>query len=258
MSHIANTVAADPRREWRCLYKFTLIELLVVIAIIAILAALLFPGLSKARDMAKRINCMGNVKQLFLCETQYVSDSDEYYGNISLLCFVNHLPVKSQYVQNPEILACPSDLGQKAANLDIITKKCSYGMNIFIGGERSYQTGTWYPSDYDLRSMRTSTIMKSKQGFSGLSLYTDYWVANNIWRSDPASAYAGTFASVAKAFTGTTYATLTDGPYYFLHDVGGNYAWADGHASFLSYQEYLSNMINTSDEAANNYVQPKM
>jgi len=94
---------------------FTLIELLVVIAIIAILAAILFPVFAQAREKARSISCLSNVKQLTLAQLMYVQDNDEKFtgwnwGQRFVMDSNSYWAVCAlPYIKSIKLYQCPSD-----------------------------------------------------------------------------------------------------------------------------------------------------
>jgi prepilin-type N-terminal cleavage/methylation domain-containing protein/prepilin-type processing-associated H-X9-DG protein len=101
---------------------FTLIELLVVIAIIAILAAILFPVFAQAREKARAISCLSNVKQITLSYTMYVQDYDETSPEMDSGDYTNRL---YPYSKNAQVFLCP-DRSDTNAEED---PSCAYPYN---------------------------------------------------------------------------------------------------------------------------------
>jgi prepilin-type N-terminal cleavage/methylation domain-containing protein len=95
----------------RRLNAFTLIELLVVIAIIAILAAILFPVFAQAREKARQVSCLSNMKQIGIGLIMYASDYDSIYPPSQLGTgteLVSWPQIMQPYIKNEQVFVCPS------------------------------------------------------------------------------------------------------------------------------------------------------
>src|SRR5258706_10978414 len=94
---------------------FTLIELLVVIAIIGILAAMLLPSLGSAKESARRIACMNNLKQLRTALSMYADVNDGQFPPRSQPYWMTRLLPDYESLA---VLKCPSDHPPASPNLD--------------------------------------------------------------------------------------------------------------------------------------------
>ncbi len=211
---------------------FTLIELLVVIAIIAILAAILFPVFSRAREKARQTQCLSNVKQLVMGCLMYAQDYDECipYNVMSASGGASSdytwrsmiLP----YVKNSQLFQCPSYRAPQPMY--------SGGLDL-----------TWAPSGYT----------PPQNGGYGINVVN--WVPNQSASSPPTPPYGRALGAVDDGSSCMLIGEVSDAagevaqfdlnggtcPYGTVvvgsnqaavarHNGGANYGFVDGHAKW--------------------------
>ena len=121
--------------------KFTLIELLTVISIIIILVGLLLPALGRGRELAKRIKCGGNLKNLAMICSLYADDNKGYYpydrqeGSVTPVLMTNWVEITASYLGDKSV----SGSGKKAVHVcpampvtNITGNSTHYGLNANI------------------------------------------------------------------------------------------------------------------------------
>ncbi len=138
-------------------HGFTLIELLVVVAIIAVLVAILLPALSSARERAKRVVCMSNLRQIGMSERYYMDENNgyvtpatfDYRLHLGYVTWIGALVATQQMDYDSDgynIFLCPSQI--LPFGLD-----CHYAINRELAGLLSlngirYQVGKLSNAQY--------------------------------------------------------------------------------------------------------------
>ena len=210
---------------------FTLIELLVVIAIIAILAAMLLPALAKAKAKAKATQCLSNERQIALGYILYASDNMDYLPVagipfpavvspvgwfLQITPYIFHGTTNAATLSATNtVVACPS------AN---ISRAMIAGQDPYLGAFGGYGHNYYYLGYVPPQTVKLTSIKKATETcMNGDTLDP---VAGQNWG---AWVFGYIYTPTQPPWIGGSQLAVC--PPYVRHGKGGNYAWADGHAS---------------------------
>jgi len=212
---------------------FTLIELLVVIAVIGILAALLFPALSRAKERARKTACLNNLSQLDISLKLYADENNSLFPNRTNDW--RWATVLQPYYKDLHLLVCPTDAtrGTPATKVSASTADHS---------PRSYFFNGW--DDVFVGTLSSADFSDYLNGFRPLSLKE-----TAILKPGETITFGEKQNSVDDFYMDLLESSTADGPDYGngaeqgCHSVatpqkgtgGSNAALADGSVRFFKY-----------------------